>query len=204
MKNGLYFTLLLPAAILLAACGSPRSDGTSAPIMQNAAPANAYEHNDLIRVGDVLVIRLTGVPMEEQGAFELRADEGGQISMPYIGNIRAAGLTTVQLKDKIETLYKLKKIFSAPNITVMTQQTRYVSVTGEVRSPSRIPYSNDLTALSVIATCGGFSDYADRRHIRILRGNDVIEFNANEAMQDPSKDISILPDDRIQINRSVF
>jgi polysaccharide biosynthesis/export protein len=173
----------------------------SAPPMSKVDP---YKENDLLRVGDSIIIRLSGVPDQEQGTYESKVDEGGQISMPHIGGVPAAGLTTVQLKEKIETLYKLQKIYNNPNITILTQQARFVSVTGEVRAPQRLFHSKDLTALGAIASCGGFTDYANRRRVRVLRGSQVIEFNALEALGDPSKDIPLIPDDKIQVDRSIF
>lgn len=159
---------------------------------------------DVLRVGDSIIIRLTGVPDAEQGTYETKVDEGGQISMPHIGSVPAGGLTTVQLKEKIETLYKMQKIYSNPNITILTQQARFVSVTGEVRAPQRLFHSKDLTALGAIASCGGFTDYANRRKVRILRGSQSMEFNASEALSNPSKDVPLIPDDKIQVDRSVF
>ncbi len=191
--------------VILAGCSSSHSGSqASSDLMRTAQPPSVQKPDDLIRSGDTLIIRLTGVPSDDQGVFEVKVDESGQISMPYIGNIPTVGLTTVLLKQKIETLYKLKKIFTNPNITVLANEARYVSVTGEVKTPQRMTYTKDLTALSAIATCGGFTDYADRRHCRILRGSDTIEFNANDILNDPSKDIPLLPDDKIQINRSIF
>lgn len=198
--------LFLPVASLLfltACAGGPSSSGTPAPTTIDRK-ADPYAQNDLLRVGDSLIIRLTGVPDPEQGTFEAKVDEGGQISMPHIGGVPAAGLTTVQLKEKIETLYKLEKIYKNPNITILTQQARFVSVTGEVRAPQRLFHSKDLTALGAIASCGGFTDYANRRRVRILRGSQVIEFNALEALGDPSKDVPLYPDDKIQVDRSIF
>lgn len=170
----------------------------------SSSPMSSTKDNDVLRVGDSIIIRLTGVPDAEQGTYETKVDEGGQISMPHIGSVPAGGLTTVQLKEKIETLYKIQKIYSNPNITILTQQARFVSVTGEVRAPQRLFHSKDLTALGAIASCGGFTDYANRRKVRILRGSQSMEFNASEALSNPSKDVPLIPDDKIQVDRSVF
>ena len=198
--------ICLMAVLAIAACSSPGSSTSTASsdLLKTAQAPGAQKPDDLIRIGDTLVIRVTGVPSEDQGVYEVKVDESGQISMPYIGNIPTVGLTTVLLKQKIETLYKLKKIFTNPNITVLANAERFISVTGEVRSPSRVPYTKEMTFLSLLAQVGGFTDYADRRHCRILRGSESMEFNANDLLNDPSKDIPLLPDDKIQINRSIF
>jgi polysaccharide biosynthesis/export protein len=207
--------LIVCAFVQLVACAGP-SGGSSFSTPSSSVPANqppagsvvaspySSDQSDLMRVGDLLVIRLTGVPDEAQGTYEAKIDESGQISMPHIGGIPAAGLSTVQIKEKIETLYKLQKIYTNPNITVVSQQARFVGVTGEVRAPQRMFHTKDLTALGAIANCGGFTDYANRRRVRVLRGSQVIEFNATEALSNPSRDIPLIPDDKIQVDRSIF
>ena len=89
-------------------------------------------------------------------------------------------------------------------MSVTSQQARFVSVNGEVRSPQRIYHAKDLTVLGAIATCGGFTDFSDRRNVKLLRNDKVIEFNAIEMIEDPSKDIPLLPEDMIQVGKSVF
>ncbi len=203
--------LLFSLITLIGCAGGPGStpstptfSNTSMTPSSSGSTSDPYARKDLLRVGDALIIRLTGVPDAEQGVYETKVDEGGQVSMPHIGAVPAANLTTVQLKEKIETLYKMQRIYTNPNITVTTQQSRYVSVTGEVRAPQRLFHSKDLTALGAIASCGGFTDYANRRKVRILRGTQAIEFNAQAALTNPANDVPMFPDDKIQVDRSVF
>lgn len=123
--------------------------------------------------------------------------------MPLAGRFKAVGMTTAQLKLKIEQAYRDRKLFSTPNITIIVQQ-RYVNIAGEVRIPQRVPFTNDMTVLRAITACGGFTDYADRRGVRILRGNDVFVFDAKAALADPSKDVPMAPGDQIQVPRTIF
>jgi polysaccharide export outer membrane protein len=194
---------LFVSLIVLSACMGGNSSGSS-NLPPSSTKLDPYKENDLLRVGDSIIIRLSGVPDQEQGTYDAKIDESGQVSMPHIGGVPAAGLTTVQLKEKIETLYKLQKIYNNPNITIISQQARFISVTGEVRAPQRLFHSKDLTALGAIASCGGFTDYANRGHVSISRGSQVIEFNALEALSDPSKDVPLFPDDKINVKRSIF
>lgn len=160
--------------------------------------------SDLLRGGDTLIIRLTGVPTADQGIFEVKVDESGKISMPYIGNVQAANMTTVQLKEGIEGAYKSQEIFTNPNVTVDLKEQRFVDVTGEVRMPQRVPYTKDLTALGAVAACGGFTDFANRRKVKLTQSGVTREFNAKEIQVDPSRDIRLLPNDKIHVDRSIF
>lgn len=160
--------------------------------------------SDLLRGGDTLIIRLTGVPTADQGIFEVKIDESGKVSMPYIGSVSAANLTTVQLKKTIEETYIQQEIFTNPNVTVDLKEQRFVDVTGEVRMPQRVPYTKDLTALGAVAACGGFTDFANRRKVKLTQSGVTREFNAKEIQSDPSRDIRLLPNDKIHVDRSIF
>lgn len=160
--------------------------------------------SDLLRGGDTLIIRLTGVPTADQGIFEVKIDESGKVSMPYIGSVSAANLTTVQLKKNIEGAYIEQEIFTNPNVTVDLKEQRFVDVTGEVRMPQRVPYTKDLTALGAVAACGGFTDFANRRKVKLTQSGVTREFNAKEIQVDPSRDIRLLPNDKIHVDRSIF
>ena len=164
----------------------------------------AIDISDLLRGGDTLIIRLTGVPQADQGIFEVKIDESGKVSMPYIGNVTAANLTTVQLKKAIEDNYIQQEIFTNPNVTVDLKEQRFVDVTGEVRMPQRVPYTKDLTALGAVAACGGFTDFANRRKVKLTQSGVTREFNAKEIQVDPSRDIRLLPNDKIHVDRSIF
>ena len=169
-----------------------------------SANFNTIDTSDLLRGGDTLIIRLTGVPPADQGIFEVKIDESGKVSMPYIGNVSAANQTTVQLKKNIEELYIQQEIFTNPNVTVDLKEQRFVDVTGEVRMPQRVPYTKDLTALGAVAACGGFTDFANRRRVKLTQAGVTREFNAKEIQVDPSRDIRLLPNDKIHVDRSIF
>jgi len=160
--------------------------------------------SDLLRGGDTLIIRLTGVPTADQGIFEVKIDEAGKISMPHIGSLAAANNTTVTLKKLIESTYIKEEIFTNPNVTVDLKEQRFVDVTGEVRSPMRVPYTKDLTAMGAVAACGGFTDFANRRRVRLTQNGVTQEFNAKEIQSDQGRDIRLRPNDKIQVDRSIF
>jgi polysaccharide export outer membrane protein len=184
-----------------APAADPMGGGSPAPANPNLG---VIDTSDLLRGGDTLIIRLTGVPPADQGIYEIKVDESGQVSMPYIGNVAAANFTTVQLKKAIEAAYVQQEIFTNPNVTVDLKEQRFVDVTGEVRMPQRVPYTKDLTALGAVAACGGFTDFANRRKVKLTQSGVTREFNAKESQSDPSRDIRLLPNDKIHVDRSIF
>lgn len=182
----------------------PTADPMSGGVAVGNAIVPSMDTSDLLRGGDTLIIRLTGVPTPDQGIFEVKIDEGGKISMPHIGSLPAANSTTVQLKKLIEETYVKEEIFTNPNVTVDLKEQRFVDVTGEVRMPQRVPYTKDLTAMGAVAACGGFTDFANRRRVRLTQGGVTREFNAKDIQADQGRDIKLKPNDKIQVDRSIF
>ena len=77
--------------------------------------------------------------------------------------------------------------------------SRLVNVTGEVKSSGRVQYSPDLTVLSAIGAAGGFTDFADKKRVRLSRDGKVKIIDTTKASRDPSKDEKALPGDQINV-----
>jgi polysaccharide export outer membrane protein len=93
----------------------------------------------------------------------------GKVSVPLIDDVKAAGLTPVQLKDVITQ--ELSKSVESPDVTVIVLEinSRFVSVVGRVIKTSRVPVTEDLRVVEAIALAGGFDEFANRSNIRIVR-----------------------------------
>jgi protein involved in polysaccharide export with SLBB domain len=160
-----------------------------------------------LRAGDPLEIRIGGVPYEEQQQVNNTyiVDAHGWISLPYINKVKAEGLTPAQLARSIEQSYRAHKIYTNPNITIVIQATaRFVNVGGAVRQPMRVPFTEDMTLLAAINGAGGFNDFADQKHVRLLRGNEVKVYDVRQFRIDPSKDVRLRPGDSIEVPQSFF
>jgi protein involved in polysaccharide export with SLBB domain len=160
--------------------------------------------SDGIRVGDKITIRLTGVPSDEGYINEYQVPESGEITLPDLTrSFHALGLRPGDLASEITAAYKDEKIYTNPNVTVIPEE-RFVNVGGDVRSPSRVLYTPDLTLLSAINSCGGFDEYADKHHVRIVRGSQVIIVDAAIAARTPGADPIVFPGDQITAPRTIF
>ncbi|HEY0369058.1 MAG TPA: polysaccharide biosynthesis/export family protein [Chthoniobacterales bacterium] len=160
-----------------------------------------------LRPGDPLELKIGGVPADEQTQINntYTVDANGNVNVPYINTVRAAGLAPAQLARSIEETYRSNKIFSNPTITItMQQNARFVNVGGAVRTPQRVPYTEDMTLLAAINGAGGFNDFADQKKVRVLRGNSVQIYDVRQARRDPSKDIRLQPGDRVEVPQSFF
>lgn len=159
-----------------------------------------------LRSGDQLTIRLGGVPVEEinQVSGIYTVDGPGDINLPYLGKIHAAGLKQADVQSSIETAYRAKGIFVAPVITISVQFDRLVDVEGDVRAPQRVHYTQDLTLLGAIAATGGLTEYADESKIEILRNGKRMIVNVKKVRQNQAIDPGLEPGDKIVVPRSFW
>src|ERR1700730_6362723 len=160
-----------------------------------------------LRAGDPIELKIGGVPGEEQTQVNntYTVDANGSVNVPYINKVRAEGLTPAQLARSIEESYRANKIFTNPNITILMQPTsRFVTVGGSVRQPSRVPFTEDMTLLTAINAAGGFNDFADQKHVRLLRGKDATIYDIRQFRRDPSMDVKLRPGDRVEVPQSFF
>ena len=198
VRFGALILFVLTCAILVG-CGSGGSPPPSAGL-----PATGVDFaNDVIRVGDKITIQLSGVP--DGGFFvEKQIPPNGEFTLPLLNQtFQAIGQTTSQLAVVITEAYKTQKIYANPVVTVLEEE-RFITVGGEVRSPSNIAYRPDLTLVSVINSCGGFTEFANRKSVRIIRGKQVFYVDALRAVDIPGDDPAVYPGDQIYDSRTVF
>jgi polysaccharide biosynthesis/export protein len=89
---------------------------------------------------------------------ETRIAEDGSISLPLVGQIKVAGLTTAAAGTQIGDALKRGKYLNNPQVTVTltTLRSRQVSVLGQVARPGRYPLDESSSNLAdVIAAAGG-------------------------------------------------
>jgi protein involved in polysaccharide export with SLBB domain len=171
------------------------------------AAAGALFGQAVLRVGDPVELKIGGVPIEEQQQVNntYTVDTTGSVNLPYINKVHAEGLTPAQLAQAIEGSYRANKVFTNPTVTILMQPTaRFVNVGGAVRQSMRVPFTEDITLLSAINAAGGFNDFADQKHVRLLRGNTAKVFDVRQFRRDPSLDVKLQPGDRIEVPQSFF
>jgi polysaccharide biosynthesis/export protein len=116
-------------------------------------------------------------------AVPVRPD--GMISLPLVNDVRAAGLTAVELREVLTR--KLTEYMPSPEVSVIVSDIRSlkVSVIGEITRPGRYELKSWATVLDVLALAGGFTQFASRTRILILRPDGAamkrIPFNYNKV-----------------------
>lgn len=93
----------------------------------------------------------------------------GGVTMPLIGDIRAAGMTSEALAKRIAE--KLNEYMSNPIVSVQVKEINsyYIFVLGEVSKPGKYQMKSFATVLQGISLAGGFSQYANRNGTKVIR-----------------------------------
>jgi protein involved in polysaccharide export with SLBB domain len=106
----------------------------------------------------------------------LTVGDSGGLDAPYYGQVQAEKKTCKQLALEIKGLLE-KKNYRRATVIIMLEETNKkringkVYVTGQVHltGPYEIPDDEVFTVSKAILKAGGFSDFADKRHVRLIR-----------------------------------
>lgn len=143
--------------------------------------------------GDVLNI---SVWKEESMQLEVLVRPDGGITYPLAGEVKAGGLTTIELTDLLVT--KLKKYIPRPNVTVSVLQSvsNKVYVIGKVARPGEFVATGYMDVLQALTMAGGLTPYADSDEIKIIRrtktGSKVRIFDYDEVISGERLDMNII------------
>jgi polysaccharide export outer membrane protein len=139
----------------------------------------------------------------------------GRISMPLAEDVQAAGLTPTELARDLED--RLAEFVQAPSVTVSVVGFAFgdagdqtIRVVGEARSPTSVPYQENLSVLDVMVAIGGLTEFAAGNRALLIRraGGEETVYNLRLddllGGGDTSVDVPLLPGDIILIPTSLL
>lgn len=170
--------------------------GVTASVSPDATSSNTYR----LRPGDQVVISLKGA---QNQSIEDVVDETGMITLIYLGEFKVDGLTASEVERKVRDAYINGGIFKEIYVTAFIPTRRY-TIGGDVKSPGPFPINGRITLLQAIPTAGGFTEFANKKEILILRKGVTTKANYVDIQRNPEKDIEIEPDDMITVPRDSF
>jgi polysaccharide export outer membrane protein len=129
----------------------------------------------------------------------------GMISLPLLGDVKAVGLTPMQLSMVLAE--KLKKYVTDPQVTIIVTSinSRVIHMVGEVGRQGTFPMLPNMTVLNALAGAGGFTQFANSKKIYILRMENGVQkkimFNYKEVIKGnrPEENILLKPGDTIVV-----
>jgi polysaccharide export outer membrane protein len=168
--SDLRFGAALSALALLTGCADTR--GGPIPYNQQFAAPDApslqtLEANYRIAPMDKLAIR---VFKQDDLTGDYDVDLAGHISLPLIGEVEAANLTTAELDQRL-TQKLGEKYLEHPDVSVSIKQSagRLVTVDGAVNSSGSFPFAGSLTLMQAIALAHGTTQDANAHRVAIFR-----------------------------------
>lgn len=123
----------------------------------------------LIEPGDQLLVTVAGHEKELTTLVIVRPD--GMITYPWVGDIKAAGLTLIQLSRAISTQLSDLDYYADPQVTVQFKKTsgELICVVGDVVDPGQKIFPRPANVVEVLAAAGWFEETADLTNARIIR-----------------------------------
>jgi protein involved in polysaccharide export with SLBB domain len=191
---------ILSAGLVFSGCGTLATNTSSGSSSASSEPVKDPV-NDPLRVGDTIKLDFSG-PERPPQSQEEQIKEDGTINPNLIGPIKAAGKTSGQLQRDLNEAYK--KYYRNLTVTVRTSD-RFFYVGGEVKMPNRQLYLGGVTVLKAIQSAGDFTDFANKRKVRIIRANGKVQtVDCRKAQENPEFDLPVYPGDTINVPRSLL
>ena len=169
-------------------------------------------YRNRIGVGDILRVNIWEAA--DNGLFSttdtkntqfppMRVDKRGRITIPFVGVIRAAGYTPLQLQKRIERLLQGKAISPQVLVSITKNVANSVVVNGDVRNPGRYEISlKGDHVLDVLAAAGGAAAPARETMLTLIRqGRKGIQ-NLKRIIRNPGENIYVRPGDQIYLSHN--
>jgi len=126
----------------------------------------------------------------------------GFVSLPLVGNVQVAGLTSDQLGKTIASRLTTYVVSPQVTVSIVEIRSRQVYVLGQVAKPGSFPLITPIHVLQLIAQAGGLTNYANRKGIVVLRSEQgstrKIPFNYNNVVRgDGKQNIVLQPGDTV-------
>jgi polysaccharide export outer membrane protein len=185
------FTVLSFLALLSAASAQTTTTTAKPEVAVGTSGTTVTTGDYRLAAGDKLRIE---VYKDAQLSQSLQIRPDGKITLPLVGDVPAAGRTSLELRDAIGSA--LTEYITNPVVTVIVVEAtplgQVIYVTGEVNKPGSFTLSGGpMSVLQALALAGGFTDFANKKDIRILRkgpsGMQTLKFNYKDALDDDNK-----------------
>ena len=205
LKFRVFANRLVPACVFLGAFAiaaqtkpagpdvpRPGTEGTASAGKGSESVGAAVDPNKyVLGPEDIIFVRTW---READFTFPVAVRPDGKITVPLVGEVQAAGLTPQLLTTDLKE--KLGKYVNNPVVDIFVTDVRSKKyyIDGEVNRTGSFPLVSPTRVLEALSNAGGFKEFADKKHIRILRGNKTFPFNYNEVSKGKHQEQNIYLD----------
>jgi protein involved in polysaccharide export with SLBB domain len=194
----------------LNAAGSITQGGTNSASHISTNSMDASDDQYRLAIGDRISFR---IKEDENDPVPLTVTDSGDLEVPYIGHFPAVGKTCKELAQALKVELEKTYYYRATviiSVDLMTKSRGKVYLVGPVRmpGPQDIPSDEVLTLSKAILRAGGFTDFADKHHVKITRQGGTGEIDKETLVVDVGEifdkgktenDVALKPGDLIYI-----
>jgi polysaccharide export outer membrane protein len=167
---------------------------------------------DHIGIGDVLLVRIweadpaglfSSAGLVDRGEIPaVQVDATGVISIPYAGDIQAAGRTPRQVSDSIVERLSDKTVEPQAHVTRVENIANVVTLTGEIGKAGVYPLTmRGDTLLDTIAAAGGSSAPSYETLVSLTRNGRTATAYLDQVLDSPQDNIYLQSRDEIHLQR---
>ena len=213
------FTFLLAASIaaplpLVAQESSPMPSIPKATTVEPPTTSTVMRTNSMTvldekkKLGSNDYVSFRVVEDRDNESQHLRVNDNGELEVPYIGLVQAAGKSCKELAYTVKAALEREYYFHATVIIAVdhiSEKSRgrvyvYGSVKGQ--GPQEIPADESYTVSKAIIRAGGFGDFANKRKVKVTRkgGQDyIVDLKRVIEEGHTEEDVVLQPDDQIYV-----
>ncbi len=156
-----------------------------------AGPGSAY----MLGTGDKLRVTVYGEP-DLSGEFEV--DSSGDVRLPLIGQVRAAGMSVHDFEQRV-TAKLAAGYLRSPQVSAEVTAYRPFFIIGEVNKPGQYAYVNGMNVVTAVALAGGYTYRADESDVYVRRDG-----TSKEVERPADETTRIRPGDIIRVTERFF
>lgn len=164
------------------------------------SPVNVDIDTFILGVEDQISVMMWDEP-KFNGTYAIRPD--GKINMPLIGEIQAAGLTPLALQQAIDKAALSQLRTPRCTVNVLAVHSKHLYFDGDGIAPGAMDLVIPIHLLEAISARGGFRDFADKKHIKILRDGKVfkvVNYKDLTSGKHPEDNILLQDKDHVIVN----
>ena len=167
--------------------GDQSIQGLAKPVDPTVGTPGVNPTSYLIGGEDILYIKTWRQP---DFTYNIAVRPDGKITIPLVGEMMAGGKTPSQLEKEISKA--LENYIQSPDVTVTVLDVRSKKyyIVGEVQKAGSFPLAGPITVMEALSQCG-FAPFANKKRIRILRGQQTFLFNFEEVIKGKKMDQNI-------------
>jgi len=174
---------------------APSAPATLPTYVGSANVGGPADENYRLGSGDKLKVTVYG---EDDLSGEVVVDGNGQVQLPLVGQVKAAGLTVHEFVAEVQSALGTKYLRD-PKVSVQIENYRPFYIIGEVNKPGEYPYESGLNVLGAVALAGGYTYRADDSDVYIRRNGQT-----KEESLPASASTRIFPGDIVRIAERIF